>query len=100
MFEGKPVAYTIVKLLILLKNKRLGSKGLPWTNTSLFRTFVNYTPKKFYNTGLSDVLAGKTRWSMILLLAASLFIIIVVLVKIEIHKRSFNLLVSFSIKTL
>jgi hypothetical protein len=30
---------------------RLGWKGLPETNTSLFRTFINYGRKKFYNTG-------------------------------------------------
>ncbi len=41
----------IVQASGLPTNIRLDRKGLPGTNTSLLRNFVNYGCKKFYNIG-------------------------------------------------
>ena len=39
---------------VLPSNNRLSCKGLPGTNTSSLRAFLNYGCKKFYHIGLQD----------------------------------------------
>jgi hypothetical protein len=51
MLVSKTGAYHRVGRLCNLLSDRLCWKGLPGIHTSLSRTFVNYSCKKFYNVG-------------------------------------------------
>jgi len=53
MFADKARAYPKGEhLKDLHANIRLGWKDLPWTNTNLLGTFLNYSSKKFDNSGV------------------------------------------------